>query len=118
MTERLKQKQKLAQFFIFGLFVTRSLAAECPSGKYSIDGTDDTQCNSCVSGQFQTLTGQASCIDCAQGMYAGNSAAPSCDYCFPGQYSSVSAAVKCEVCNTGQYSAGNRAMCIFIRAND
>jgi hypothetical protein len=100
--------------FLFYLFFTINIVAQCSSGSY-LDGEICKTCpigyycpdginkKLCEKGKFQNETGRTSCFDCDPGTYNDSLGAVNCKQCLVGTSSSIKGAKECSKCKPGTF---------------
>ena len=83
---------------------TSGECASCPTGKWANVSlsTGVVQCTLCVSGKYQSTSGQTLCFSCEAGKFSSASGSDTCASCSRGQYSTTRMiATACKQCPVG-----------------
>jgi len=59
---------------------------------------NQTVCDDCVPGKYQSAAGQEECVDCPEGSSTEEAGRPSCSDC-PGERFALTGSSVCDLCN-------------------
>ena len=76
---------------------------KCPAGKFSAVEGEGSQCQDCLEGEYQNVTGQSRCSDCDSGTFANGRGFASCLPCPAGTFGLGSRLIECTVCPVASY---------------